>query len=78
MKAAIFDCTPEFLAAVLRLPEGAYVDQVIAPHDRPGVLRIRCVGVGYEVTPGMTIPTIRPWFKETNEVPGVIATWEVK
>lgn len=57
--AAILIVSHETLAALMQLPEGAYIDGVTAPLDRPGTLHLRVAGAGWPVKPGGFIPNVR-------------------
>ena len=54
--AAILLATPEALQELLQLPEGAYIDSVYSPHDRPGTLELRIRGAGWPCELGQSIP----------------------
>lgn len=54
--AAILLATPEALQELLQLPEGAYIDSVYSPHDRPGTLELRIRGAGWPCNLGQSIP----------------------
>jgi hypothetical protein len=59
-RCAIFEATHEAIAQLLQLPDGAYIDMVVAPVDAPGVLRFRIRGAGHPVELGQLSPTVRP------------------
>jgi hypothetical protein len=54
--AAILLATPEALQELLQLPQGAYIDSVYSPHDRPGTLELRIRGAGWPCNLGQSIP----------------------
>lgn len=54
--AAILLATPEALQELLQLPEGAYIDSVYSPHDRPGTLELRIRGAGWPCELRQSIP----------------------
>lgn len=50
--AALLQIAPATLRELLQLPDGAYVDDVHAPHDKPGMIEIRIRGAGWPTMPG--------------------------
>lgn len=59
-RAAIVELTPEFLAQILQLPPGAYIDVLRMKDDQMGVLVMRLRGSGWPVVPGCLIPHAAP------------------
>jgi hypothetical protein len=55
-KGAILVFNGELLAKLLQLPEGAQVEQVSVPIDKPGTLEVRISGAGWSHEPGAVLP----------------------
>jgi hypothetical protein len=60
MQAVIVRMTPEALRALLKLPEGTYIDRVEQPSERPGELLVRVAGMGRDLAPGQLLEQVTP------------------
>ena len=77
--AAILRVTPEALAAALQLPPGAYIDDVRALHDQPGVLELRVRGAGWPSRPGQMLERrggmVTQHFAEDGSLTKTVIDW---
>lgn len=60
VRAALFRASPEFIAQLLQLPEGAVIDGVQEDVRYRGVLIFRIQGAGWLARPGDAITEARP------------------
>lgn len=77
--AAILRVTPEALAALLQLPPGAYIDDVYALHDTPGVLELRVRGAGWPSRPGQLLERrggmVTQHYADDGSVTKIVIDW---
>jgi hypothetical protein len=69
--AAILLCTPEALQELLQLPDGAYIDSVYSPLDKPGTLELRIRGAGWPCELGQLIPRTTATVTRTLDAGGL-------
>lgn len=71
-RVAILRVAPEILGELLKLPPGAYIDAVHAPHDQPGSLELRVRGAGWVTPLGNLIPKITGILRRYNAEDGTV------
>ncbi len=78
-RRCVFDATPDLIAQLLQLPDGAHIDAVSTLSEAPGIVRFRIAGAGSEVHPGQILPWVRPTitahYGDRGELQRVVITW---